>query len=54
MIKSKICVVGGGGWGKNHINTLDRLGFLGGIVDINNEILKSYDTLDSQFLKFKP
>lgn len=53
MIRSKICVVGGGGWGKNHINTLDRLGFLGGIVDINNEILKSYDTLDSQFLKFK-
>lgn len=52
MIKSKICVIGGGGWGKNHINALDRLGFLGGIVDINNEILKSYDTLDSQFLTF--
>lgn len=52
MIKSKICVIGAGGWGKNHINALDRLGFLGGIVDINNEILKSYDTLDSQFLTF--
>lgn len=52
MIKSKICVIGGGGWGKNHIYALDRLGFLGGIVDINNEILKSYDSLCSPVLKF--
>ena len=21
----KICVIGGGGWGKNHINTLNKL-----------------------------
>ena len=32
----KICVVGGGGWGKNHIKTLDKLGHLGAIIDSNN------------------
>ena len=52
MIKAKICVIGGGGWGKNHIKTLNRLGFLGGIVDVNKEILMSYDNLNSQCLKF--
>ena len=29
----KICVVGAGRWGKNHIRTLDSLGCLGGIVE---------------------
>ncbi len=29
----KICVIGGGNWGKNHIRTLAKLGCLGGIVD---------------------
>jgi UDP-2-acetamido-3-amino-2,3-dideoxy-glucuronate N-acetyltransferase len=29
----KICVVGAGRWGKNHVRTLAKLGFLGGIVD---------------------
>jgi predicted dehydrogenase len=52
MIKAKICVIGGGGWGQNHIKTLDRLGYLGGIVDVSLEILKSYDNLNSQCLKF--
>ena len=31
----KICVVGGGNWGKNHLNTLDKIGNLGGLVDEN-------------------
>lgn len=29
----KICVIGAGRWGKNHIKTLHTLGYLGGIVD---------------------
>jgi len=31
----KICVVGAGRWGMNHIRTLDKLGVLGGIVEVN-------------------
>jgi len=37
----KICVVGAGKWGMNHINTLDKLNVLGGVVEIN-EKAKSY------------
>jgi len=33
--KKKICVVGAGGWGKNHIRTLSDLDCLAGIVDSN-------------------
>jgi len=33
----KICVIGAGGWGKNHIRTLSKLGALGGIVETNHE-----------------
>ena len=29
----KICVIGAGRWGKNHIRTLFELGALGGVVD---------------------
>ena len=32
---NKVCVVGGGRWGKNHIQTLYDLGALGGIVELN-------------------
>jgi predicted dehydrogenase len=39
---NKICVVGGGYWGKNHIKTLNELGALGGIVDSNKETLLKY------------
>ena len=35
MSKKKICVVGAGNWGMNHIRTLDELGALGGVVDID-------------------
>ncbi len=38
----KICVIGGGNWGKNHIATLDKLGFLGGIVDSSKALITSY------------
>ena len=34
--RNKVCVVGAGYWGKNHIRTLFEMGALGGIVD-NNE-----------------
>ena len=29
----KICVIGAGRWGKNHIRTLFELGALGGVVE---------------------
>ena len=32
----KICVIGAGGWGKNHIRTLSELGALGGIVEADS------------------
>ena len=35
-----ICVVGAGYWGGNHIKTLDKLGALSGIVDVDINILK--------------
>ncbi|MDY0045039.1 MAG: Gfo/Idh/MocA family oxidoreductase, partial [Syntrophales bacterium] len=31
----RICVVGAGRWGMNHIRTLDSLGLLGGVVEAN-------------------
>ena len=43
MTNKKICVVGAGKWGKNHINTLASLNCLGGIIDND----------DSQLIKFK-
>jgi UDP-2-acetamido-3-amino-2,3-dideoxy-glucuronate N-acetyltransferase len=39
MPNKKICVVGAGYWGKNHIRTLHGLGALGGIVEMNREVL---------------
>ena len=41
-MKKKICVVGGGYWGKNHIRTLNSLGYLGGIVDSNLSLIENY------------
>ena len=38
----KVCVVGAGHWGKNHIRTLHSLNALGGIVDINQDVLLSF------------
>ena len=39
MKKINICVVGAGRWGQNHIRSLYELGYLGGIVDSDNEKL---------------
>lgn len=42
----KICVMGGGSWGKNHVKTLYKMGNLGGIVENNpqrlNEVVEKY------------
>ncbi len=42
----KICVIGGGRWGQNHIRTLFQMGNLGGIVEANprrlEELLSQY------------
>ena len=48
IIKSqkKLCVIGAGGWGKNHIKTLNRLGSLYGIVDKDKSILNNYNNLN--------
>ena len=35
----KICVVGAGQWGMNHINTLKSMKSLGGIVEKNWNLL---------------
>ena len=36
----KICVVGAGRWGKNHIRTLYEMGCLSAIVEPNQNIIK--------------
>ncbi len=41
-MKKNVCVIGGGKWGKNHIKTLDALGCSLGIVETNEETLKTY------------
>lgn len=35
MLSKKICVIGGGRWGKNHIKTLSNMGCLAAIADSN-------------------
>ena len=59
--KSKLCVVGAGKWGINHISTLNELDSLGGVVDndfsklnkIKNKFpnCKVYDNLDSSLME---
>ncbi len=39
---TKICVVGCGYWGKNHISTLNEINCLGGIVDSNPDLLSNF------------
>lgn len=45
-MNKKICVIGGGRWGQNHIKTLFNIGSLAGIVETDrnrlNELLKIY------------
>ncbi|MBA46228.1 MAG: oxidoreductase [Euryarchaeota archaeon] len=40
----KVCVVGGGYWGSNHIKALYELGVLGGIVEEDTKLLKKHAT----------
>ena len=40
-MNKKVCVVGAGYWGKNHIKTLNQLGVLNGIVESDLELLES-------------
>ncbi len=35
-----VCVIGAGYWGKNHIKTLSKLGYLSGVVDVDINMLK--------------
>jgi len=42
VLNKKICVIGGGYWGKNHVKTLNELHSLGGVVDLDDGILKLY------------
>ena len=37
----RVCVVGAGNWGKNHIKTLNKLGALKGIVESDTKLLAS-------------
>ena len=39
---NKVCVIGAGYWGKNHIRTLFELGSLGGIVDSDSKTLNNF------------
>jgi predicted dehydrogenase len=45
MNKVKICVVGAGRWGKNHISTLFELDVLGGIVENDGKRRKEIESL---------
>ncbi len=47
-MSKKICVVGGGRWGKNHLRTLHKLGSLHGLVEQNLDSIKSYKKLYPQ------
>ena len=42
MSNKTVCVIGAGYWGKNHIRTLHELGYLGGIVESNQETLNRF------------
>ena len=47
--RNKVCVVGAGYWGKNHIRTLFEMGALGGIVEsieqLENEFKSQYPSI---------
>jgi UDP-2-acetamido-3-amino-2,3-dideoxy-glucuronate N-acetyltransferase len=41
-VDKKICVVGAGRWGRNHVKTLHSLGALAGLVDCNPNTLEQF------------
>ena len=50
--KKKICVVGCGYWGKNHVKTLAKLGALGGVVEKNQDSVNNIKKLHPQVFCF--
>ena len=48
MKTQKLCVVGAGSWGLNHIKTLEKLGSLSGVVDIE---ISTLDEIKKEFSK---
>ena len=44
---NRICVVGAGRWGQNHVKTLDQIGCLGGLVEVNEDSRKRFSELYS-------
>ena len=48
----KICVIGGGRWGKNHLKTLHRLNSLSAIVDNNQSLLRDLKKIYPDVLFF--
>ena len=58
-INRKVCVLGAGHWGKNHIRVLNKMGSLGGIIDSDSSRIKQfrklykdikfYDNVDDSF-----
>ena len=53
MLKNKVCVVGGGEWGRNHIKTLDKLGVLGAVVEKDESLLRNFKKEYSYIDSFK-
>ncbi len=49
----KICVIGGGSWGKNHIRTLNDLGSLSAVVDNSEAVISKLNNIypDCKFFK---
>ncbi len=41
-MNKKICVVGAGFWGRNHIKTLNKISALSGIVDLDDNLLNTF------------
>lgn len=53
MKNYKLCVVGAGRWGLNHVKTLEKLHALGGVVDSNSSTLKKIKKEYPECLTFK-
>ena len=49
---NRVCVIGAGYWGKNHIRTLHELNSLNGIIDSDKKKLKHYSNLYPDVKKF--
>ena len=52
-MNKKVCVVGAGRWGKNHIKTLHNLGCLGGIVEKDGTLRKTFSEMYPEIKIFK-